>query len=51
MKAKDLIKLLENDGWFQVRQSGSHRIFKHPAKTATIPIPEHGKKDLKIGDA
>jgi predicted RNA binding protein YcfA (HicA-like mRNA interferase family) len=49
MKAKDLIKLRENDGWFQVRQSGSHRIFKHPAKTATIPIPEHGKKDLKIG--
>lgn len=49
MKAKDLIKLLEEDGWYQVRQNGSHKIFKHPTKKATIPIPEHGKTDLKIG--
>jgi len=49
MKAKDLIKQLEEDGWYQVRQTGSHRIFKHPTKKETIPIPDHGKKDLKMG--
>ncbi|RDC63321.1 type II toxin-antitoxin system HicA family toxin [Adhaeribacter pallidiroseus] len=49
MKAKDLIKLLEKNGWYQVRQTGSHRIFKHPTKLETIPIPDHGKQDLKIG--
>ncbi len=49
MKAKELIKMLENDGWYQVRQSGSHRIFKHPTKDASIPVPDHGNKDLKIG--
>lgn len=41
--------MLERDGWHQVRQTGSHRIFKHPIKKATIPIPDHGKKDIKIG--
>ncbi|MGH8559894.1 MAG: type II toxin-antitoxin system HicA family toxin [Methylococcales bacterium] len=25
MKVKDLIKLIETDGWTQVRQRGSHR--------------------------
>jgi predicted RNA binding protein YcfA (HicA-like mRNA interferase family) len=49
MNAKNLIKMLEKDGWHQVRQTGSHRIFKHPVKKATIPIPDHGKKDIKIG--
>ena len=41
--------MLKKDGWYQVRQTGSHRIFKHPFKKATIPIPDHGKKDIKIG--
>ena len=29
MKVKDLIKLIEQDGWFQVAQKGSHRQFKN----------------------
>lgn len=27
MKVKDIIKLIEQDGWHQVRQKGSHRQF------------------------
>ena len=49
MKANDLIKLLEKNGWYQVRQQGSHRIFKHPINRLTIVVPEHGKRDLKPG--
>jgi predicted RNA binding protein YcfA (HicA-like mRNA interferase family) len=49
MKARDLIKLLEKDGWRIVRQSGSHKIFKHSHKKGTISIPDHGKQDIKIG--
>jgi len=30
MKVKDLIALLEADGWLQVRMKGSHRQFHHP---------------------
>jgi len=36
MKVKDLIALLELDGWQQVRQKGSHRQFHHPVKPGTV---------------
>jgi predicted RNA binding protein YcfA (HicA-like mRNA interferase family) len=32
MKAKEVIKLLEKDGWIFDRQSGSHKIFSHSTK-------------------
>ncbi|MFN6088415.1 MAG: type II toxin-antitoxin system HicA family toxin [Cyclobacteriaceae bacterium] len=38
MKAKDLIKLIEEDGWFLVRQKGSHRQFKHRLKKGLVTI-------------
>jgi predicted RNA binding protein YcfA (HicA-like mRNA interferase family) len=30
VKVRDVIKLIEDDGWYQVAQRGSHRQFKHP---------------------
>lgn len=36
MKIRELIKLLEQDGWVQARMKGSHRHFKHPAKPVTV---------------
>jgi predicted RNA binding protein YcfA (HicA-like mRNA interferase family) len=32
MKVRDAIKLLEDDGWFLVKQKGSHMQFKHKDK-------------------
>ncbi|MDE0043919.1 MAG: type II toxin-antitoxin system HicA family toxin [Candidatus Poribacteria bacterium] len=32
MKIRELIKLVEADGWYQVRRKGSHRQFKHLRK-------------------
>jgi predicted RNA binding protein YcfA (HicA-like mRNA interferase family) len=49
MTARDLIKQLEAAGWVEVRQSGSHRNFKHPAYKKLISVPDHAKKDLKPG--
>ncbi|MGM9509522.1 type II toxin-antitoxin system HicA family toxin [Larkinella sp. GY13] len=49
MKASDLIKLIEEKGWYEDRRKGSHRIFKHPDIKGHISIPDHGKKDLKPG--
>lgn len=49
MKAKELIKLIQKNGWFFERQSGSHKIFKHPTKKGIVVIPDHGKVDIKIG--
>lgn len=41
MKYSELFRLLKKDGWYEVRQSGSHVIMKHPAKTQQITVPFH----------
>lgn len=41
MKTKEIIKLIEDDGWYSVRQSGSHRQFKHGIKKGLTTIPIH----------
>ena len=38
MKVRALIKIVEQDGWRQVRVKGSHRQFKHPTKSGTVTI-------------
>ncbi|MGH9326428.1 MAG: type II toxin-antitoxin system HicA family toxin [Terriglobia bacterium] len=35
MKFRDVIRLLEEDGWKKVRTTGSHQQFKHPIKAGT----------------
>lgn len=46
MNSKEIIKMLEFDGWFLVRVKGSHHHFKHQTKKGLVTIP-HPKKDLK----
>ncbi|WP_081033358.1 type II toxin-antitoxin system HicA family toxin [Acinetobacter pittii] len=48
MKSLDLIKMIEADGWYEVRVSGSHHHFKHPTKKGLVTIL-HPKKDLPNG--
>lgn len=48
MKPSDLIRMLQAQGWFVDRVSGSHYIMKHPVKRGRCVIPYHGK-DLKPG--
>ncbi len=48
MKSRDVIKRIEADGWFEVRQSGSHKQFRHPTKPGTVTVP-HPKSDMTIG--
>ncbi len=50
MKVKEIIKLVEKDGWVFNRQNGSHKVYKHPVKKGIVVIPDHGKNDnLKPG--
>jgi predicted RNA binding protein YcfA (HicA-like mRNA interferase family) len=49
MKYSELFKLLKNNGWFEVRQSGSHVIMKHPEKSKQIIVPFHAGKEVKKG--
>jgi mRNA interferase HicA len=49
MKTNEMIRLIEKDGWYLVRQTGSHRIYRHGLKPGTIIIPAHGAKELQKG--
>lgn len=46
MKAREIIRILEKDGWMLARQKGSHMQFEHPIKPGTTTVPFHGSKDL-----
>ncbi|MBA3570294.1 MAG: type II toxin-antitoxin system HicA family toxin [Pyrinomonadaceae bacterium] len=46
MKVKQVIRLLEEDGWYQARTRGSHRQFKHPSKSGTVTVS--GKPSIDV---
>jgi len=46
VKVRDLIRLLENDGWYLARTKGSHRQFKHQTKRGTVTVA--GKPNIDI---
>lgn len=37
-KVKEIIKLLEEDGWYLVTTVGDHRQFKHPTKKGRVTV-------------
>lgn len=41
LKVRELIRLVEADGWRHIETRGSHRQYKHPAKAGKVTI--HGK--------
>lgn len=49
MKVSDVLRLLQEDGWFLVATRGSHRQFKHPVKSGRVTIPGKPSDDLAPG--
>jgi predicted RNA binding protein YcfA (HicA-like mRNA interferase family) len=45
MKVSEIIKIIEQDGWYLVRQRGSHRQYKHHSKTGLVTIAAHRMSD------
>jgi predicted RNA binding protein YcfA (HicA-like mRNA interferase family) len=45
LKIKEVIKLIESDGWYLDRQKGSHKQFKHPEKKGIVTISVHKLSD------
>jgi len=37
MKRKDLIRLLENNGWYLIRNGANHDIYTNGKKAETLP--------------
>jgi len=46
LKAKEIIRIIEADGWRFKDQIGSHRHFVHDRKPGKTTVPMHGSKDL-----
>jgi predicted RNA binding protein YcfA (HicA-like mRNA interferase family) len=46
MTVREVLKLLRTDGWFLVRQKGSHRQFHHPTKPGTVTVAGKPSKTL-----
>jgi predicted RNA binding protein YcfA (HicA-like mRNA interferase family) len=46
VKVRDLLRKLEQDGWYLARQRGSHRQYKHPEKPGTVTVPGHPSDEL-----
>ena len=45
MKGRQLIKIIETDGWYLVRQKGSHKQYRHPVKKGLVTIAFHKQSD------
>jgi predicted RNA binding protein YcfA (HicA-like mRNA interferase family) len=49
VKVRDLIAMLEAEGWKQVRQKGSHRQFHHASRPGTVTVAGQPGVDIPPG--
>jgi predicted RNA binding protein YcfA (HicA-like mRNA interferase family) len=49
VKVREVIRLVEADGWYLVATKGSHRQFKHPSKPGRVTIAGRPSDDLAPG--
>ena len=49
VKYNELFRVLKKDGWYIVRQRGSHVLFKHHKKQGQLSVPYHADKEVKKG--
>ena len=49
IKYNELFRILKKDGWFEVRQKGSHVIMQHHTKHEQLTVPYHAGKEVKKG--
>jgi len=49
MNVRDVLDLIQEDGWYLVRQRGSHRQFKHPEKLGRVTVAGHPRDDVPPG--
>ena len=48
ISAARLLRALARDGWYESRQTGSHKMLRHPTKPGPVAVPFH-RGDLKTG--
>jgi predicted RNA binding protein YcfA (HicA-like mRNA interferase family) len=46
VKVRDVLKLIERDGWRLKRTEGSHRQFVHPVKDGKVTVSGHPSAEV-----
>jgi predicted RNA binding protein YcfA (HicA-like mRNA interferase family) len=49
MTVRDVIKLIEQEGWRLNRIRGSHRQYSHPIRTGVVTVPGHPGDEVAPG--
>jgi predicted RNA binding protein YcfA (HicA-like mRNA interferase family) len=49
MKSSELLRILKQDGWAEMRQKGSHIVMVHPSKKGVLIVPSHGSAEVGTG--
>ncbi|KAF5066402.1 HicA toxin of bacterial toxin-antitoxin [anaerobic digester metagenome] len=49
MRVRDVLRLIEDNGWSLVATKGSHRQYKHPEKPGRITVAGHPGDELAPG--
>lgn len=49
MKVGEVLRMLNEDGWFLAAARGSHRQFKHTTKAGRVTVPGKPSDDLAPG--
>ena len=49
MKVREVIRLIEQDGWFLVATQGSHRQYKHLTKPGRVTVAGKPSDDMAPG--
>jgi predicted RNA binding protein YcfA (HicA-like mRNA interferase family) len=46
MKVREVLRLIEADGWYLVGMRGDHRQYKHPTKPGRVTVSGHPRDDV-----
>jgi predicted RNA binding protein YcfA (HicA-like mRNA interferase family) len=49
LTVREMIRLIEEDGWALVRSTGGHRQYKHPTRPGRVTVPGQLGRDLPPG--
>ena len=49
MKYRQVIKIIQDDGWYLDRMRGSHKQFKHPTKPGVVTVAGKPNEDIAKG--
>jgi len=49
MKVSEVLRLLNDDGWYLVTVRGSHRQLKHPEKVGRVTVAGKSRDDVAPG--